>query len=267
MWSSLSPARRRALLGAATIVLLAVATGVTIGLRSGTDPVKPVSQQVLGPVILVPGYGGSITGLDSLAVKLQAAGRTTLVLRLPGNGTGDLRLQAQTLAKAARAEIAQTHASSVDVVGYSAGGVVTRLWIRDDGGAGLVRRVVTLGSPQHGTEIAALAGSLLPSACPVACQQLASGSSLLAGLNAGDETPTGPTYVSIFTTDDTVVLPPQSAELAGALNITVQSVCGTSTVNHTGLPTDPLVQAMVLAELATGPPVPLNRTDCGRLSS
>ena len=51
----------------------------------------------------------------------------------------------------------RTGTDSVDVVGYSAGGVIARLFVRDDGGDSVVRRVLTLGSPHHGTDVAALA--------------------------------------------------------------------------------------------------------------
>jgi triacylglycerol lipase len=131
---------------------------------------------------------------------------------------------------------------------------VARLWVRDHGGAGKARRVITLGSPHHGTDIAALAGSALPGACPTACRQLSPTSGLLAALNAGDETPVGPTWVSVWTTRDDTVVPPESASLAGALDLTVQSVCPSDAVNHGGLPTDPGVQSIVLAVLASGPP-------------
>jgi triacylglycerol esterase/lipase EstA (alpha/beta hydrolase family) len=126
--------------------------------------------------------------------------------------------------------------------------------------------VVTLGSPHHGTTLADLAGQVAPGQCPVGCTQLATDSAVLARLNAGDETPDGPTWVSIWTTQDSTVTPPDSARLAGALNLTVQSVCAKARVTHGDLPTSPLVQAMVLSELAAGSPVHLGAADCARLT-
>ncbi|PZS18285.1 MAG: lipase [Pseudonocardiales bacterium] len=266
MLSSLAPARRRLVLIVAAVATAAVIVGLVVALRPDT-PAPPVSQVVPGPVILVPGYGGSTTGLEALARVLRTHGKDAQVLQLTGDGRGDLGAQADVLETAATAALARTHAASVDVVGYSAGGVVARLWVREHGGAGHARRVITLGSPHHGTEIAGLADSVLPGACPTACQQLAADSPLLTALNAGDETPPGPTYVSIWTTQDDVVIPPDSASLSGALDITVQSICPADRVRHSGLPTDANVAAMVVRELAGGPPVTLTAKDCGRVSS
>lgn len=266
MLSSLAPARRRLVL----VLVALAAAGIIVALVAVLRPAKhppPVSQATPGPVILVPGYGGSTTGLEKLAVVLRDHGKDAQVLRLAGDGRGDLDAQAKVLGSAVRAALDRTHAKSVDVIGYSAGGVVARLWVRDRGGAQLARRVITLGSPHHGTETAGLAASVLPGACPTACQQLTADSTLLARLNAGDETPTGPTYVSIWTTRDDVVLPPESASLSGALDITVQSICAGDQVRHSGLPTDSNVAAMVVSELAAGPPVTLTANDCGRFSS
>lgn len=268
MLSSLSPARRRLVmlvLGAAVVAVLVVAAVLIVG-RLGRTKTVAAPQTQAGPVLLVPGYGGSTTGLSKLAAVLQSHGRTTEVVSLPGGGTGDLRVQAKTLAAAAKAILARTGARSVDVVGYSAGGVTTRLWLRDDGGAGLARRVITLGSPQHGTDLAA-AGASLPGVCPVACQQLDPDSSLLQDLNAGDETPFGPQYVSVWTTADRVVVPPASASLSGAIDFSIQSVCASSTVSHSDLPTDKVVTAIVVAELGGSSMTRLTSADCARLSS
>src|SRR3982750_44213 len=94
---------------------------------------------------------------------------------------------------------------------------------------------------------------------------MASDSDLLARLNGGDETPSGPTWVSIWTTQDETVTPPDSARLDGALNLTVQSVCADAQVGHGGLPSAPRVEAIVAAELGPGDPVALTPADCGRL--
>jgi triacylglycerol lipase len=263
---SLAPARRRLLLGLIGAALVAVLVTVVVLLVNTGGTRRADAQDPPGPVLLVPGYGGSTSSLQPLATALRAAGKDVTVVSLPGDATGDMRVQAQALGRAATATIDRTHARSVDVVGYSAGGVVTRLWVHDDGGASIARRVVTLGSPHHGTELAGL-GSLVPGACPTACQQLQPGSSLLASLNAGDETPAGPSFVSIWTTRDDIVIPADSARLAGALNIPVQDVCSASDVSHGDLPRDRLVEAMVGAELAAGPPVPIPAADCARLSS
>ena len=264
MLAGLSPARRRVVLAAALVLVAAAALTAVLLAGSPDPPGEPVAQDRPGPVLLVPGYGGSTGSLQRLADELSAQGRDATVVALPGSGTGDLEVSADALGAAAAEALERTGEDTVDVVGYSAGGLVARLWV-EDGNAGTVRRVVTLGSPHHGTSLAALAGSLAPDACPEACRQIAPGSDLLAGLNAGDETPEGPTWVSIWTTQDETVTPPDSARLDGALNVPVQSVCAAARVGHGQLPDDPLVRAMVLAQLAPGDPVALGPEDCARL--
>jgi len=268
--SSLAPARRRLALGccAAVLIALVVALVVAVASRGDGRSRRAVPQDLPGPVLLVPGYGGSTSGLGALAARLRAQGKDVEVVSLPGNAQGDLAGQARALAAAAQQAIARAGAASVDVVGYSAGGVVARLWLSQARGSAPVRRVVTLGSPQHGTELASL-GALLAGQCPTACQQLDPASDLLAGLNAGSgsEVPDGPAFVSLWTRNDEVVIPPSSAVLAGAINVEIQSVCPGSAVTHSQLPSDPLVAAMVAAELQASPAVQLGAADCARLSS
>jgi hypothetical protein len=267
--SSLSPVRRRFVLAMTALVAAAavvVAAAVVTRARDGRAR-GPVAQGRPGPVLLVPGYGGSRSSLQPLAERLRAAGRTATVLALPGDGTGDLREAAGVVRAAADAAI-RGGAPSVDVVGYSAGGVTARVWAAQLGGASVARRIVTLGAPHHGTGLAALGVAVVPGQCPAGCQELSPGSALLRALNRGDETPDGPEWTSVWTDQDTTVTPPDSARLAGATDVVVQQVCPGTSLAHGDLPTSSVVQAIVLEALGAGPArASYGPTDCARLSS
>jgi len=258
--------RRKAF--AAAVALLVAAGGATAAfaaLRAAAGPGQPAgypAQDRPGPVLLVPGYGGSTGSLAALAARIRATGRQATVLRLPGNGTGSLISDATVLNNAVRRALGRG-APSVDVIGYSAGGVVVLLWARRDDGARKARRVVTLGSPFHGTLIAAGAEGFVPGACPLACQQLVPGSSLLTSLAAGDAAGL-PRWISLWTTDDMTVIPPGSARLAGATNVPIQSVCRGAQISHSQLPTDPAVTAIVLQAIGSGPVRYPGPADCRR---
>jgi triacylglycerol lipase len=224
------------------VLLLIMAVAVITVIRAIDSSARPVSQTDPGPVLLVPGYGGNVGSLEPLAAAVRSAGRTAVIVDPVGDGTGDLRTQAEHLGEVANRVREDAGAASVDVIGYSAGGVVARLWVRDGGGAEVARRVLTLGSPQHGTSQAAL-GAEFAGGCPEACEQLIPDSDLLRRLNAGDETPDGPMWATIRSTTDQVVTPVDSAALSGALNIVVQEVCSGSTVAHGDLPRHPVVLA------------------------
>ena len=232
---------------AALVAIAAAASGTNAAPEAGTP-----DQNRPGPVLLVPGYGGGQGALDELAARIrQATGRTAEVLTLAGDGTGDLVEQAAVLAAAVEKQYEQG-APSVDVVGYSAGGVVARLWVSREGGAHQARRVVTLGAPMHGTGLAAAGGALVPGACPTACVQLAPGSSLLQELAKEPIPPTLP-WLSIWTERDETVTPPESARLDGAVNVALQQVCPGNQAAHGDLPTDPAVTELVLQALGTTP--------------
>jgi triacylglycerol lipase len=251
---SLSPARRRFVVGLLVLALAGAAAVVIAVVTRGGDDVRPVAQDEPGPVLLVPGYGGSTASLQVLTDALAATGRDARIVKPKGSGTQDLRDQAADLGRAVDDVLSSTGASSVDLVGYSAGGVVVRIYVADLGGGSKVRRAVTLASPHHGTSLAALAGSLGSEACPEACQQLDPDSDLLRTLNAGDETPPGPAWVALWTDDDKTVVPPSSGSLAGALDFSVQSICPDLTVGHPDVPRSPPVIAMV--ESVLGPSAP-----------
>lgn len=239
-------------------LLVVVAAVVVARQRDGRD----VAQDRPGTVLLVAGYGGSTAALATLQQRLRDAGRTAEIVPPVGDNTGDLAAQAQQLGRAAERAVDEG-APSVDVVGYSAGGVVARIWVAEHGGDDLARRVVTLGSPHHGTQVAAVGAGL--GGCPQACRALVPDSDVLRDL---PETPSGPRWTSIWTADDETVVPPSSARLRGGLTIELQQVCPTARVGHGDLPRDPLATRLVLLALGTPPltaaPAP---AECGRLSS
>ena len=253
MLDALSPQRRRLVLGAGGLALLLIMTVAVVAVIRVAATSHPVPQSAPGPVLLVPGYGGNVDSLRPLAAALRSAGRTAVIVEPVGDGTGDLRMQAEHLAEVAERVRDDAGAASVDVIGYSAGGVVARLWVRDDGGAEVARRVLTLGSPHHGTSQAAL-GAEFAGGCSDACEQLVPDSDLLRRLNAGDETPAGPLWATVRSTSDQVVTPIDSAALSGALNVLVQDVCPGSTTAHGDLPSNPVVLAVLGSVLGVGTP-------------
>jgi triacylglycerol esterase/lipase EstA (alpha/beta hydrolase family) len=242
------------------VVVLAVLVAVIVPSRQP----KPVSGRP-STVLLVPGYGGSTAALDVMAARIRQAGRTATVVPLAGNGTGDLAVQAQVLNGYVNQAI-DAGSGPVTVIGYSAGGVVAWLWDVSYDGTARAGKIITLGSPLHGAALAALGATVDPGECPVACQQLVPGSALLARLqltSAQDRPP----WLSLWTTDDQVVQPPDSARLQGAVNVPLQSVCPGINIQHSQLPSSPLVIGIVLHTLADRDIAAPTRGDCAALQS
>ncbi len=263
-FAALSP-RRRVLVAA--FALLALVLLVMGGLRAWHIMHRHVTARGSdlrpGDVLLVPGYGGSTRALSVLAARIRAVGREATIVRLPGDGTGDLEAQASVLNRYVDQAIGGG-APSVDVVGFSAGGVVARLWDVEYNGVKTARRIITLGSPLHGTRLAAAGAAFAPGACPAACQELVPGSALLTRLQRIPFTGR-PAWLSLWTDDDQVVQPADSARLAGAVNIALQNVCPGAVIKHSQLPTAPLVVGLVLHALGRAPLTAPGAADCGSL--
>ena len=246
-----SSVRRPLVLVLGVLLLVAV---VVVGVRLATGGGEG------RPVLLVYGYTGTTEELEPLADALRAAGRDVTTVDLPENNTVDLWDSASTLGETAQEVMADAGADSVDVVAHSAGGVVARLWA-STAGAEVAHRVVTLGSPHHGSN-----GSTVFDECLEACQQLTSGSDFLAELAEQDETPGTASWVSIWSANDGAVEPPESSELEGALNLRLQDICPGAEVNHSQLLSDPLPLNLAVAEVDADEPVEYGSGDCDRFS-
>ena len=260
-----TPRRRVLLLALAVVVLVG---GAVLFTARGTDVrlTRSAPQDQPGPVVLVPGYGGGTTSLEALGAALQARGREAFVVRLPGNGTGDLRAAARALDDVVTQALSGG-APSVDVIGYSAGGITARYWVKELGGAAKARRIITLGSPHHGTDLARLGLRYGPVACPLACEQLVPGSDLLDELNDGDETPDGPQWVSLWTAQDQTVTPPETSRLEGAVDVRLQDICPGAVIDHGQLPTASVTRGLLLRALDVAPVAPPRADECAALEA
>ncbi len=247
-WGALS-LRRRMLFAVLAVVIAVAAVVGGVRATSGNPAVAKIAEDRPGDVLLVPGYGGSTGSLSVLAAKIRAAGRTATVVQLAGNGTGDLQVQANVLNGYVNQAL-DGGSGPITVIGYSAGGVVAWLWAVEYGGVAKARDIITLGSPLHGTSLAALGEAYVPGECPVACEQLVPGSALLDRL-LGTSAASRPPWLSLWTTDDQVVQPPDSARLAGAINVPLQSICPGVSIQHGQLPSTPLVIGIVLQAIGS----------------
>ena len=231
----------------AGVALVAVVLAAVFFFLSGDE--EPPSLARGGeplPVVLVHGYGGSSGSMSAIEERLRTEGRQVVSVELPEGGVGDIAASARVVQEAVTATGSQT----VDLIGFSMGGLVVRTYISELGGATRARYVVTLASPHHGTSVAGFAAFTDPDACTGACAQMAPDSTFLSELNESDETPEGPAFVTVWTDQDETVTPPESAELDGALNIKIQEVCPNSSIGHGEVVTDPAVLGIIVETLS-----------------
>ena len=131
----------------------------------------------------------------------------------------------------------RTRAARVVIIGHSMGGLAARAYLRAQGPA-RVAKLITLGTPHHGTRTA-------PLGLGMNARQMEPGSAWLESL-ARDESRAAPvTVTSIYSGDDNVVVPAESSVLDQARNIRL------SGIGHVSLAFSRIVQEIVLEEIRT----------------
>jgi pimeloyl-ACP methyl ester carboxylesterase len=115
------------------------------------------------------------------------------------------------------------------IVAHSMGGLVTRAWMRQADRLGLVHRVVTIGTPHHGTWLARFATTLNG-------RQMLRGGSWLTLLERDEaQRPNGAAYgqfTCFYSHCDNIVFPPRCATLTGADNRHVPAVAHVDLAFH-----------------------------------
>jgi len=192
------------------------------------------------PVLLVHGYGCNSGYWAYLAPRLNAARISHATLDLEPL-TGDIDGYAARIEEAARQLCAQAGTAQLIVVGHSMGGLAARAWMRVHG-ARQVARLITLGTPHHGTCLAAFglgtnAGQMRRMG--VAGPECA----WLSALAGGEASEARARITSIYSHHDNIVAPQTSSELPGARNLALGGV------GHVALGRDSRVLAMVMSEI------------------
>jgi triacylglycerol esterase/lipase EstA (alpha/beta hydrolase family) len=237
-----------------SFVVSLVCCASVVGFQAGAVA-PPVAAATGNPVLLVAGTFSPEFALFPLRDRLRADGFTVYTMALPGGGLQDIAVSAQAVAAKVDTIRAATGAAKVDIVGHSQGGLENRYYLKNLGGTSKVGAYVSLGTPQYGTVSATLATFLGFGNCltVVACEQMSIGSSFLANLNAGDDTPGAVRYYSIYTATDELVQPYTNSRIFdGATNILVQSYCWWRLPGHVALITDGAVYGLVRSALRGG---------------
>lgn len=182
---------------------------------------------------------------------------------------------AQVLSSFVNQVLAATHAKKVDILGHSEGATMPYWYIKFDGGASKVARMVGLAPVVHGTDVAitpalidefvtAFGGSsseasAVANGCQ-SCAEFAPSSSFIQKLDAGNVAVPGVIYTQIMTTYDELVVPYTSGMVIAphSTNIVVQDQCSLDFADHIALAADPVAAQDVLNALdpATAQPAP-----------
>jgi triacylglycerol esterase/lipase EstA (alpha/beta hydrolase family) len=227
------------------------------------------------PVVLVEGtFSSMYNSFGAISPDLVNNGYCVYAFNygqtLPLTGihaTGEIARSAGQLSSEVSNVLAATHASKVDLVGWSQGGMMPRYYINDLGGAAKVNMLVGLAPSNYGTTLGGLAylvsdlGALglvtaLLSVTCAACAEQLQGSRFLDSLNV---TPTvaGVKYVNIETRDDEVVTPYTNAFLPAGpnvQNITLQNQCPQDQSDHLSIAYDSNALQDMVNALGAGSP-------------
>lgn len=196
----------------------------------GTPLPRPVSPTA-DPVLLVGGWANHDGSWASWMRSLARDGVRAFPVTVPGNAMGDLRDGARFVAQEIDRIKALTGAKRVDVVGFSAGGLIVREAARTHAARDSIDAVITLATPNQGLGInpAGLSRFVDPALRVVAgtsSAQMRYGSEFLTALNRpGAPNSAGPNvrFGSVYSAYIDGAVPGFRATIPGARNIGIKT--------------------------------------------
>jgi triacylglycerol lipase len=174
----------------------------------------PAAATAREPILFVHGWAGHGSNWTYYAGRFLLDGWSSSQLDLWSyDWTKSNASIANDLANEVAALKARTGAAKVDVVTHSMGGLSSRWYLKFLGGTANVDDWVSIGGPNHGTNLAYICSPFTTS-----CDDMQYGSPFLTRLNEGDETPGSVSYGTFWSPCDEIINPDSSTILSGAAN-------------------------------------------------
>ncbi len=170
------------------------------------------------PVLLIHGFMGTRGSMYVLEQRLIRDGFNVISFNLGMINVRDIRSSALLIHRKVLAVLEQTKQPRIDIIGHSMGGLIGLYYIKRLGGYQHVRRLVQLGTPNHGTWTALLGVAML-GILSSSSWQLLPGSPFLTELHR-DPLPQQVEFCSIAAERDWVC-PPAATKLEGAHSVTL----------------------------------------------
>lgn len=194
------------------------------------------------PVLLVHGYGCNSGYWKSMSTALAKANITHYAIDMEPV-LGAIDAYASVVHDAVELLHTDTDAKKIIIVAHSMGGLAARAYVRDHGSA-RIAKVITLGTPHHGTALANFGvGKNGQQMRWIPDGKQGISSAWLQQLQANEPGATRGLFVSIYSHHDNIISPQISSYLPGAKNIEYAGI------GHVALALNSVIQAKVIEEI------------------
>lgn len=205
-------------------------------------------------VILVPGISIGREMFAPMQARLERDGFRVFIWEDPALISTGIALAANDLSAFVERVRRENGGQRVDLVAECTGGVAARYYLQELGGSAAVDHLVTFVSPHHGTVPALLAAGVTTWQ---GLKDLQRGSDFMNVVNARP-LPSETAVTSIYSCDDALLMPRETAVLEGARNI---ELCrGARSYGHF----DGFWDETIYGHILTGLAVPTSRLESAR---
>lgn len=194
------------------------------------------------PVLLIHGYGCNSGYWHAMSEVLLNANITHHAIDMEPV-IGGIDDYVPMIHRAVERLCKETACDRIVIVAHSMGGLAVRAYLRDHGSK-RIAKVITLGTPHHGTALAHFGVGLNTYQMRwTVTEEEGLSSEWLRTLEASEQPEDYRLFVSIYSHHDNIISPQESSRLAGAKNIEFGAI------GHVALALHPMVQAQVVREI------------------